>query len=291
MATNDITVLCKIVKYLPFMVTREDLCKLSIILLISIFSQSIWYLKEQIYFEKATDIFSQKLSRKTFDVELSKEKTIELAQDAKYRNDIFTKYYRPIRNSDGVNCSKLIHNDRYEIFKAKTIMNSGHNAKLYLNSDFFLNITRSCSFFRNMRGYIQHPLTEEERTFPIAFSILAYTDIEQVERLLRLIYRPQNYYCIHIDLKMRPAEKTALKNIASCFKNVVIAKQSVNVTWGKFPLLQAELVCMETLWPFKAWKYYMNLAGQEFPLKTNRYIVAALKALDGANIASGKEVA
>jgi hypothetical protein len=199
------------------MVTREHLYELSIILLIFMFSQSIWYLKEQIYFKKATDIFPQKLSRKTFDIELSKEKNIELAQGAKYRHDVFTKYYRPIRNSDGVNCSKLIRNDRYEIFKANTIMNSGHSAKLYLNSDFFLNITRSCSFFRNIRGYIQHPLTEEERTFPIAFSVLAFTDIEQVERLLRLIYRPQNYYCIHIDLKMRPAEKNSFKKHCQLF--------------------------------------------------------------------------
>ena len=37
------------------------------------------------------------------------------------------------------------------------------------------------------------------RQFPLAFNILLYENVEQFERLLRIIYRPQNFYCIHID--------------------------------------------------------------------------------------------
>ncbi|XP_060589516.1 N-acetyllactosaminide beta-1,6-N-acetylglucosaminyl-transferase-like isoform X2 [Ruditapes philippinarum] len=223
-------------------------------------------------------------SRNPFETKLDK---VTEVVDAMHRKHVYDSFYRPIRNSFGVNCSKLIDNDKYEIFKAKTIMSSGRNTKSNLTSDFYLNITRNCSLFRKTRGYIQHPLTEEERAFPIAFSILAYTDIEQIERLLRIIYRPHNYYCIHMDSKMSPTEKKALKMIAYCLSNVFIAGKSIDVTWGNFTLLEAELVCMETMWPFKAWKYYINLAGQEFPLKTNRQIVAILKVLNGANVVQG----
>ena len=42
------------------------------------------------------------------------------------------------------------------------------------------------------------PLSQEAANFPLAFSILMYKDVFQVERLLRAIYMPQNYYCIHV---------------------------------------------------------------------------------------------
>ena len=42
-------------------------------------------------------------------------------------------------------------------------------------------------------------MTAEEEAFPIAYSLLMHKEVEQAERLLRAIYRPQNSYCIHID--------------------------------------------------------------------------------------------
>ncbi|XP_045214018.2 N-acetyllactosaminide beta-1,6-N-acetylglucosaminyl-transferase-like [Mercenaria mercenaria] len=126
-----------------------------------------------------------------------------------------------------------------------------------------------------------------EYAFPMAFSILVYRDIEQVERLLRLIYRPHNFYCIHLDNKMKTAEKETFQKIANCLNNVFIVKEPVNVAWGEFSLLEAELLCMRTLEPYKQWKYYINLTGQEFPLKTNRQLVAILKSIDGANVVYG----
>lgn len=127
-----------------------------------------------------------------------------------------------------------------------------------------------------------NPLSWEEFRYPIAFSILVYTEIEMAERLLRAIYRPQNYYCIHVDAKSEEIYR-AFVRIASCFPNVMLAKTQLSVVWGSFTVLDADLVCMETLWPFKRWKYFINLTGQEFPLKPNRDLVKILKALDGAN--------
>jgi hypothetical protein len=83
---------------------------------------------------------------------------------------------------------------------------------------------------------------------------------------------------------MSQNDQRTLRNIANCLSNVFIANESIDVKWGGFSLLEAELSCMKTLWPYKNWTYYLNLAGQEFPLKTNRQIVAILKVLDGANV-------
>lgn len=213
--------------------------------------------------------------------------THNTSEERKYRKYVQAKYYYPRRNPAGINCSKLINHDKVEVFIAKTIMSTEPNLKPNLTSEFYLNITQNCNSFRKIRGYIQHPLSKEEYEFPLAFSILAYTDIEQVERLLRLVYRPHNYYCIHIDAKMNMNDKTALIQISNCLPNVFIAKESINVTWGKYTIIEAELACMKTLWPYKAWKYYINLTGQEFPLKTNRQIVSILKVLEGANVVEG----
>ena len=51
------------------------------------------------------------------------------------------------------------------------------------------------------RGFVLEAL-REEMEFPIAFSLLVYKDTEQIYRLLRAIYRPSNYYCIHVDAKV-----------------------------------------------------------------------------------------
>ena len=52
------------------------------------------------------------------------------------------------------------------------------------------------------------------------FSILFYKDLDQVVRLLRAIYRPQNYYCLHIDKKAPLELHDTVRSLARCFENV-----------------------------------------------------------------------
>lgn len=47
---------------------------------------------------------------------------------------------------------------------------------------------------------------------------------------------------------------------------------------------------MSDLWKFKSWKYFINLSGMEFPLKTNGDLVKILKAYNGTNELEGKTV-
>ncbi|GFR82284.1 beta-1,3-galactosyl-O-glycosyl-glycoprotein beta-1,6-N-acetylglucosaminyltransferase [Elysia marginata] len=168
-----------------------------------------------------------------------------------------------------------------------------------LTNQWYINATRDCETFKRTRGYIQSPLTREEKEFPIAFSMLVFKDLEMVERLLRVIYRPQNRYCIHVDSKADTEFYTALESVAACFPdNVRMSSRRVDVRWGTFTVLEPELICMQDLLEAdqenatsggnrEKWKYFINLTGQEFPLKTNHELVRILKAYSGANNEEG----
>ena len=131
-------------------------------------------------------------------------------------------------------------------------------------------------------------LTQTEANFAIDFSLLMYKDVEQAERLLRAIYRPQNVYCIHVDKKTDNDTFRAMKGIANCFDNVFMARTRIDVRWGKFSVLKPDLICMEDLLQRnKKWKYFINLTGQEFPLRTNYEMVRILMAYNGANDIGG----
>ncbi|KAK3588369.1 hypothetical protein CHS0354_005634 [Potamilus streckersoni] len=185
-----------------------------------------------------------------------------------------------------VNCRKLFDGDPLEMNKTYKLLEN-YNPKV-INDKQYVYITKNCSFFRNTRGYIRSPLNSLEEMFPLAFSIVMYKDVYQAERLLRSIYRPQNIYCIHLDRKAARDVKEAMKSIASCFENVFIASQLHSVRWGTISVLDAELSCMTELLPkHKSWKYFINLTGQEFPLRTNYELVRILTVYDGANDISG----
>jgi hypothetical protein len=212
---------------------------------------------------------------------------ITLEDSISYRKQVFHANYRPRRNVADVDCKKIVLNNRNEISKAKRAMVYTQDTRERHSPEDFVEKTENCEAFRESRGYIEHPLSQIELDFPLAFSIMTYRDMDQSERLLRAIYRPHNYYCVHLDAKINETERNAFRKIVGCFENVYLSEKSIDVKWGEFSVLEAELQCMNILWPFKRWKYYINLTGQEFPLKTNREIVAILRAMDGANIVDG----
>ena len=189
------------------------------------------------------------------------------------------------RNVKEVNCKRIIDGDKTEIRKAYDLGTRKHQETIV---DRFIRMTQNCSQFILMGGYIISELTQEEADFSIAYSILMYKDVEQVERLLRMIYRPQNIYCIHVDRKSNSSTYHAMKAIVSCFDNVFMSPNRVRMVWGYFEILRADLFCMEELLKrSKTWKYFINLTGQEFPLRTNYELVKILKAYNGANDIEG----
>ena len=154
----------------------------------------------------------------------------------------------------------------------------------------YLKMVEKCDEFIHKRGYFQKPLSKEEADFPIAFVMATYRDFEMAERLLRLIYMPQNLYCIHIDAAAPYIHHKAWQRIARCFPNVFIASKLAQVKWGEMSVIYAYLNCMRDLiGRYRGkWKYLINLTGQEIPLKTNYQIVKILKAFNGTNHVTGE---
>ena len=176
------------------------------------------------------------------------------------------------------NCAALVEGDAN--FDNITTLNPYHWHPADEQID---KAARSCSSYIKDKQYILRPISVEEANFPLAYSLLVYQSAHQIEQLLRAIYRPQNFYCIHVDGKASINVFKAMERIAGCFDNVFLSSKRYNVRWGEFSVLQPEITCMEDLFNRTSWKYFINLTGQEFPLKTNGEIVKILKAINGSN--------
>lgn len=63
-----------------------------------------------------------------------------------------------------------------------------------------------------------------------------------------------------------------------------MVSEAVNVVYAAWPRVQADLNCMADLYNASTkWKYFINLCGQDFPLKTNLEIVQMLRSMKGRN--------
>ncbi|XP_078672285.1 N-acetyllactosaminide beta-1,6-N-acetylglucosaminyl-transferase-like [Branchiostoma floridae x Branchiostoma belcheri] len=124
----------------------------------------------------------------------------------------------------------------------------------------------------------------DTQDFPIAYIIVVHKNAAQVELLLHSIYTPYNIYCIHVDKRSPSAFRAALSAVAGCYDNVFISHRLESVVYGGYSRLKADFNCLQDLVdsPVK-WRYVINLAGQDFPLKTQNEIVAQLKAFGGQN--------
>ncbi|XP_071131283.1 beta-1,3-galactosyl-O-glycosyl-glycoprotein beta-1,6-N-acetylglucosaminyltransferase 4-like [Mytilus edulis] len=190
------------------------------------------------------------------------------------------------RGRNEVSCKKLIERDSTEL----TLAYSHMNKYVYHISPvkYFTYLSTNCSVLNDFMFYYKFPITEEELKFPIAFIVLMYKDVEQVVRLLRAIYRPQNYYCIHVDLSAPEETHLAIDSIARCYGNIFVVSKKVDIIYGHISRLNAEINCMSDFAKRStSWKYVLNIPSQQYPLKTNAEIVKMLTKLNGSNIVEG----
>ena len=181
-----------------------------------------------------------------------------------------------------IDCHKLASGDKAEMKQAEEFARE-YKYKPLLPSD-YLSLTANCTSFRLKRGYSPIRTDDEEKAFPLAFTIRMHESVEQAERLLRAIYRPHNVYCIHIDRKSPSSVHTAMAAVVSCLPNVHLASHFIDYGYGTYSPVETDLICMKDLIQSPVqWKYLLNMAGTEFPLKTNKEIVTILKYLNGSN--------
>ncbi len=191
--------------------------------------------------------------------------------------------HKPMRRVKHADCKAMFEGNTDAKTKAKKYMlENPHNISALTDAEMY-KLAIHCDAL-TARGYIMDSLSEEEQDFPIAFSILMHKNVEQAETLLRLIYRPQNTYCIHIDMKSPASVHLAMQAVADCFDNVFIASKLEYIVYAGWPRLQAEFNCMkDSLERGHKWKYYINMVSEVFPLKTNAELVKILKIYNGTN--------
>lgn len=192
----------------------------------------------------------------------------------------------PVNTQYGISCEKVVQDDSAEVTLGRLKMLEARANKRVISSSWpdeaissFIN-KNSCATFKTARQYVEYPLSDVELDFPLAYSIVVHRDAGLAERLLRSIYRSQNFYCFHVDQKASPEFYDAMNTISKCFPNVFLSEQREDVIYSHFSRLQADLNCMKTLTSNGLkWRYFINLCGQDFPLKTNGEMVQYLKAI------------
>ncbi|XP_075903177.1 beta-1,3-galactosyl-O-glycosyl-glycoprotein beta-1,6-N-acetylglucosaminyltransferase-like isoform X1 [Nelusetta ayraudi] len=188
------------------------------------------------------------------------------------------------RGRSECNCASIWQGDTEEIEKAKLMtLHKDFRRSVRISDEDYINATQDCEKFK-YRRYFTVPLSLEEEDFPLAYSLVVHHKVQNFEHLLRAIYAPQNVYCVHVDTKSAASVRAAIEGIVSCFPNVFLVSQPVSVVYASWSRVQADLNCMADLYnSTTTWKYFINLCGQDFPLKTNLEIVRMLKSLRGDN--------
>ncbi len=199
-------------------------------------------------------------------------------------NDLKLNVTRAKYNFD---CNLLFEMNAVEINRAKTFLIENNNTFRPIRDENYIFNHSMCSIYKssffNQTNLMK--ITQAELEFPLAFAILTYQHAEQIHRLLKLIYRPHNFYCIHIDTKSTRAFRQAIESISKCFDNIMISSQSETIKWGSFSILQAELNCMKDLLKnsTRKWNYLIHMSGNEMPLRTNYELVKILNIYNGTN--------
>lgn len=106
----------------------------------------------------------------------------------------------------------------------------------------------------------------------IGYFILLHRLPEQFKRMFEAIYLPGNSYVIHIDKSSGAEFADDIADFLKPFQGVAII-ESKNAMWGGYSLVDAELRGMAKLLTMNnSWTHYINLSGQDFPLKSQGYI-------------------
>lgn len=111
----------------------------------------------------------------------------------------------------------------------------------------------------------------------IAYLVLVHRFPAQFKRMFKSIYDPANHYLIHVDKNSGPELEADIRRFLRGFPNSAILA-SHHARWGGYSLVDAELRGMAQLLEMGAdWEFFVNLSGQDYPLKSQDEIATFLK--------------
>ncbi|MBW5406068.1 beta-1,6-N-acetylglucosaminyltransferase [Morganella morganii] len=110
----------------------------------------------------------------------------------------------------------------------------------------------------------------------IAYFILVHRYPNQFKRLFKSIYHEDNYYVIHVDKRSGKNIFDEIDLFLNDYKNASLL-ESKEAIWGGYSLVDAQLRAIEKLIIMGGgWDYFINLSGQDFPLKSQSFIMKYL---------------
>jgi len=131
-----------------------------------------------------------------------------------------------------------------------------------------------------------HSQTLESHSSPhvtIAYFILIHHKPEVFKIMFQKIYTRDQFYLIHIDRKASAEVTEEIQLYLIQFPNVYLL-ESMNIVSGGFSMIQAELDAMEFLLNVSSkWDYFINLSGEDYPLKSQNIIRNFLTVNNGRN--------
>jgi len=114
-------------------------------------------------------------------------------------------------------------------------------------------------------------------TTKIAYCVQVHKQAELFIRLIRAIWHPENLYAVHVDRKASEAVWMTVNEACKVYSNVILLSRCV-CRWGAWSLVESQLKSMQILLENGLdWSHWINLSGQDFPLKSPLQIHEFLK--------------
>lgn len=106
----------------------------------------------------------------------------------------------------------------------------------------------------------------------IAYFFLVHRYPSQFKRLFKAVYLPGNQYVVHVDKSSGEELESEISAFLEPYQGAELL-ESCDALWGGYSLVEAELRGMTRLLEMdNRWGHYINLSGQDFPLKSQNYI-------------------
>ncbi|HBR11635.1 MAG TPA: glycosyl transferase [Chryseobacterium sp.] len=106
----------------------------------------------------------------------------------------------------------------------------------------------------------------------IAYFILIHHQPEWFKKLFDKIYTRDQFYLIHIDRKVNATFREDIQQFLIAYPNAYVL-ESININSGGFSIITAQLNAMEFLLNVSPdWDFFVNLSGEDYPLKSQPII-------------------
>jgi len=112
----------------------------------------------------------------------------------------------------------------------------------------------------------------------IAYYIACHKNPQQVSRLVKNVYHAANCYLIHVDKKAPEEVHCEIAESGAVDKANIRIMASRPVDWGRWSQVQAMLraIRLALAWN-QDWTHFINLSGQDFPLKSQSQVFRFLQ--------------